>query len=79
MLRYIEHVINGDFKDDTIFCGLVEAMVIGKERQMQGKGMQNFKYLAEYDQFMHSMHDLSPRAYRTFSAQFKARTECSIR
>ncbi|KAJ6555302.1 hypothetical protein B0H10DRAFT_1657585, partial [Mycena sp. CBHHK59/15] len=42
--RYVQHVLNGDFKNDTIFNGIIEAKILAKTREIKGLGMQNFKH-----------------------------------
>ncbi|THU78978.1 hypothetical protein K435DRAFT_698947 [Dendrothele bispora CBS 962.96] len=79
MLRYVHHVLNDDFKDDEIFRGLVKAMVLAKERQLANKSMKNFKYTPAFDDFMHVLHDISPRAYKALGIHVKVRHQRSIK
>ncbi|KAE9388911.1 hypothetical protein BT96DRAFT_1025259 [Gymnopus androsaceus JB14] len=74
LLRYVHHVLKGNFDGCNVFKGLVEAMVLGTDRELKGKGTQNFKYMPEYDDFMNILHDMSPRVYRMFSTHFKTRS-----
>ncbi|THV02571.1 hypothetical protein K435DRAFT_652934 [Dendrothele bispora CBS 962.96] len=79
MLRYVHHVLNDDFKNDEVFRGLVEAMVLAKERQLANKSMKNFKYTPAFDDFMHVLHDISPRAYKALGIHVKVRHQRSIK
>ena len=47
-------------------------MVLAKDREIKGLGMQNFRYNADYEEFMRLIQMISPRAYRTISLEFKA-------
>ncbi|KAJ6530897.1 hypothetical protein B0H10DRAFT_1973510 [Mycena sp. CBHHK59/15] len=47
--RYVQHVLNGDFKNDTIFNGIIEAKILAKTREIKGLGMQNFKHSEDVD------------------------------
>ncbi|THU93771.1 hypothetical protein K435DRAFT_669626 [Dendrothele bispora CBS 962.96] len=77
--RFTHHVLAGNFKDDEVFLGIVEAMILAKDRELNGKSMANFKYTPPFDDFMHVLHTLNPRSYRHLSKHIKMRTEQSIR
>jgi hypothetical protein len=49
--RYFQHVVNGDFKDDKVFNGIIQAKVMAKDREIKGVGMQNFKYNSDMDAY----------------------------
>ncbi|THU91006.1 hypothetical protein K435DRAFT_801569 [Dendrothele bispora CBS 962.96] len=51
--RFTHHVLAGNFKDDEVFLGIVEAMILAKDRELNGKSMANFKYTPPFDDFMH--------------------------
>ncbi|KAF7345674.1 hypothetical protein MVEN_01587100 [Mycena venus] len=36
--RYVEHVLNGSFKNDSVFNGIVQAKVLAKDRELKGLG-----------------------------------------
>ncbi|KAF8135367.1 hypothetical protein K438DRAFT_2123021 [Mycena galopus ATCC 62051] len=42
--RHIIHVLNSDFKNDKVFNGIIEAKIMGKDRELKGLGNQNFKH-----------------------------------
>ncbi|KAJ6622832.1 hypothetical protein B0H10DRAFT_2214142 [Mycena sp. CBHHK59/15] len=77
--RYFQHVVNGDFKDDTVFNGIVEAKVLGKTREIKGLGNQNFKHSEDVDAVFGLIHTISPRAYRELRKHLNLRTERSIK
>ncbi|KAJ7229028.1 hypothetical protein GGX14DRAFT_616418, partial [Mycena pura] len=78
-LRYVKHVLNGDFKDDNVFRGIVATKVLAKERQLKGRGMQNFKHSEDLDALGSMIHVISPRSYRELSSHLVLRTDRSIR
>ncbi|KAJ7219936.1 hypothetical protein GGX14DRAFT_559755 [Mycena pura] len=77
-LRYVKHVLNGDFKDDSIFRGIVETKVLAKAREVKGHGMQNFKHNEDLDALASIIHAICPRAYRELEKHLVLRTERSI-
>ncbi|KAJ6608853.1 hypothetical protein B0H10DRAFT_1815010 [Mycena sp. CBHHK59/15] len=77
--RFFQHVVNGDFKDDTVFNGIVQAKVLGKTREIKGLGKQNFKHNEDVDAVFGLIHAISPRAYRELSKNFNLRSERSIK
>ncbi|KAJ7436725.1 hypothetical protein B0H11DRAFT_2255972 [Mycena galericulata] len=50
--RYINHVLNGDFKDDKVFNGIIQAKILGKTREIKGLGNQNFKHDEDAQDFI---------------------------
>ncbi|KAJ3714523.1 hypothetical protein C8R42DRAFT_591508, partial [Lentinula raphanica] len=79
LFHYVHHVLQGNFKDNTVFQGLVNAMVIAKDRELKGKGMQNFRaYLPKFNEFLSTMHTVSPQAYCMFSTHCKTQSIQSI-
>ncbi|KAJ7092781.1 hypothetical protein B0H15DRAFT_1020862 [Mycena belliarum] len=77
--RYINHVLNGDFKDDKLFNGIIEAKILGKTREIKGLGNQNFKHNEDVDAVFGLIHAISPRAYREIAKHIPLRTERSIK
>ncbi|KAJ6620455.1 hypothetical protein B0H10DRAFT_1624166, partial [Mycena sp. CBHHK59/15] len=61
--RYVQHVLNSDFKNDTIFNGIIEAKILAKTREIKGLGMQNFKHSEDVDAVFGLIHAISPCAY----------------
>ncbi|KAF8579702.1 hypothetical protein K439DRAFT_1235256, partial [Ramaria rubella] len=51
--RFIRAVLNGDFKGQPVFMGMVEAMCNKNVCEQRGLGMQNFQYTLAYDEFCH--------------------------
>ncbi|KAJ6484794.1 hypothetical protein C8R45DRAFT_829642 [Mycena sanguinolenta] len=52
---------------------------MAKDREIRGKGMQNFKYHTAMDEVFGLVHTISPRAYRELQKHFPLRTERSIK
>ncbi|KAJ7310133.1 hypothetical protein DFH08DRAFT_974490 [Mycena albidolilacea] len=77
--RYIQHVLNGDFKDDKVFNGIIEAKILGKTRELKGHGMQNFRHNEDVDALFGLIHAICPRAYREISQHIPLRSERSIK
>ncbi|KAJ6471521.1 hypothetical protein C8R45DRAFT_1165330 [Mycena sanguinolenta] len=77
--RFIQHVLDGDFKNDKVFMGIIEAKILAKTREIKGCGMQNFKHNEDVDALFGLIHTISPRAYREISKHIPLRSERSIR
>ncbi|KAJ7255123.1 hypothetical protein B0H12DRAFT_1071051 [Mycena haematopus] len=77
--RYFQHVVSGKFKDDKVFTGIIQAKVMAKDREIRGKGLQNFKYDSDMDAVFGLVHTISPRAYRELGKHFPLRSERSIK
>ncbi|KAJ7163961.1 hypothetical protein C8R43DRAFT_946774 [Mycena crocata] len=73
--RFFQHVVNGDFKDDKIFNGILEAKILAKTREIKGVGMQNFHYNEDVDAVFGLIHAISPRAYREIAKHIPLRSE----
>jgi hypothetical protein len=71
-------VLKGKYNDNTIFTGLVEAMVLSRERKDAGKGMQNFEYTPALDEFAHHCAITSPEAYKLLQKTFQLRSLRSL-
>ncbi|KAJ7610673.1 hypothetical protein DFH06DRAFT_1016533 [Mycena polygramma] len=74
-----QHVLNGNFKNDTLFNGILQAKVLAKDREMKGLGKQNFKHNEDVDAVFSLIYAISPRAYREISKHIPLRTERSIK
>ncbi|KAJ6464939.1 hypothetical protein C8R45DRAFT_939782 [Mycena sanguinolenta] len=77
--RFLQHVLNGDFKDDKIFTGIIQAKVLAKDRELKGRGMQNFKHNDDLDALFGLFHSISPRPYREIAKHVPLRSERSIK
>ncbi|KAK6992199.1 hypothetical protein R3P38DRAFT_2570976 [Favolaschia claudopus] len=77
--RFFQYVVDGKFKDDKVFTGIVKAKVLATDREVRGKGLQNFKYDTDLDGLMGLIHSMCPRAYRELQKHFPLRTERSIK
>ncbi|KAF7335957.1 hypothetical protein MSAN_02309100 [Mycena sanguinolenta] len=77
--RFALDVVNGKFKDDKVFTGILHAKLMARDREIRGKGMQNFKYDTDMDSVFGLVHTISPRAYRELRKHFPLRSERSIK
>jgi hypothetical protein len=77
-VRYAQGVLEGKYQDNKIFTGLVEAMVLARDRQERGVGMQNFEYTPALDEFAHQIAIVSPEAYRMMQKSFQLRSHRSL-
>lgn len=68
-VRYAMGVLTGKYTD-KIFNGLVKAWMHREDREVAGKGLQNFKYTEEYYSFCRVLAADSPLAYRNFKSFF---------
>ncbi|KAF9014440.1 hypothetical protein BDZ89DRAFT_1046487 [Hymenopellis radicata] len=75
LLRFSRLVVDGKFKDSKVFLGLVEAMILGTEREIRGVGMKNFKYQPEFREWAELVRMISPRLYRNMAQQFRMETQ----
>ncbi|KAF7291093.1 hypothetical protein MKEN_01491200 [Mycena kentingensis (nom. inval.)] len=78
-LRFAQGAMRGEYKDEKVLLGLIDAMITQKDKERRGVGAQNFAYTPEWDEFVHIIHIHSPRAYRFLTRFFPARSERSIR
>ncbi|KAF9459537.1 hypothetical protein BDZ94DRAFT_1381618 [Collybia nuda] len=65
LMMYVRGVMSGKYKGDDFFATLIQAMVIKRDKQERGVGMQNFKYAPDLVEFSHIMLTHSPRAYES--------------
>ncbi len=72
-------MLSGEFKDATVFMGLIEAMTLAKDRELRGVGMQNFKYNPDYREFMALLNTISSRGARLTAQHFKMEVPRSIK
>ena len=59
-LLYAKGVLSGEYKNDQVFTGLVEAMVTSKEKEKKGVGLQGFKYAPGLQEFAQIINIHSP-------------------
>ncbi|KAJ7194070.1 hypothetical protein GGX14DRAFT_587166 [Mycena pura] len=69
-VRFMRASMNGAFKGEEVFLGLMHAMLQRKDREQRGVGNQNFTYLPEWEEFVHIIRIHSPRAYSFLSSHF---------
>ncbi|KAF8150830.1 hypothetical protein B0H34DRAFT_615424, partial [Crassisporium funariophilum] len=62
-LLYARGVIEGHFKDESIFVNLVEAMVTQVDKKKRGVGFQGFRYAPGAVKLGHILSIISNRAY----------------
>lgn len=51
---------------------------MAKDREIRGKGMQNFKYNPHYHEFLHTVYSISARTYRHLGLEVKVEDPRSI-
>ncbi|TFK77245.1 hypothetical protein BDN72DRAFT_953706 [Pluteus cervinus] len=73
-VRFAQGVLGGKY-DNKVLMGLIEATVLKQDRLEQGKGMQNFPWTPDYDEFSHIMQIISPQFSRTWREIFPAPSE----
>ncbi|KAJ7204641.1 hypothetical protein GGX14DRAFT_569210 [Mycena pura] len=77
--RFAIAVGKGQFDNNQVFLGLVEATQLAQERQVRGVGMQNFKYPPAFREWCAIIHTLSPRTYRNMAQHFRMQSERSTK
>ncbi|TFK59586.1 hypothetical protein BDN72DRAFT_944352 [Pluteus cervinus] len=80
-VRYAKRVLAGDFKNDghKIFAAMIDVLNRKKDREEQGKGMQNFSWPPEYKEFAHQLNIISPQTYRLFTDHIPGPTTRTFR
>lgn len=68
----------GAFDSNPSFIQLMEVMLERHKRHAGGRGLQNMRYAADFDQFCHEIQCVRPEAYRLFSSKFGGRSERSM-
>lgn len=79
MRRFAQGYTDGEYADHDIVVGMIEALVVKKDRVRKGKSMVGMRYSEALDSFMQTLFTTSPHAYRTFRRSFGGRTEGSLR
>ncbi|KAJ7201855.1 hypothetical protein GGX14DRAFT_571116 [Mycena pura] len=78
-VRFIRAVAAGQYKDNQVFLGMIQATQMANERRIRGVGMQNFRYPREFSEWGLLIRMSSPRAYRNIAQEFRMESERSIR
>lgn len=63
MLKYVNGLISGEFKEQKLFADLLEAMYLKNNKIQRGKGLQNMRYSPDVVEFSHILLTHSPKAY----------------
>jgi hypothetical protein len=77
MMRYAQGVMSGKYKEDDLFGSLMQAVVLRRDKEERGIGMQGFKYAPNLVEWAHIVFTHSPRAYKSVQEYLplpKART-----
>lgn len=77
-VRFARGAESGEYKDSTLFLGLVKTWVLAQERRKRGVGMQNFTYPPELDRFAHAIDALDPRVYNFLCKTLQLRSHRSL-
>ncbi|VDC00175.1 unnamed protein product [Peniophora sp. CBMAI 1063] len=79
MRRFAQGYVDGEYADQAVVIGMIEALVVKKDRARRGKAMVGMRYSEALDGFMQRLFTISPHAYCTFRKSFGSRTESSLR
>lgn len=63
MLKYVNGLISGEYKEANLFADLIEAMYLKNDKKQRGKGLQNMCYSPNLVEFAHILLTHSPKAY----------------
>ena len=63
-VRFVRGVMKGEYNDNLVFLGMIEATVVANDRASRGVGLQNMQYQPIYEEFTHMVALTSPRTYR---------------
>ena len=77
--RAVKAFNDGAFEGKPVFTGLLQVLISKWDREVSGKGMQNFQYPPGFDDWAHELCCINPEAYRSFKDTFAGRTERSFR
>ncbi|THH18184.1 hypothetical protein EW146_g2755 [Bondarzewia mesenterica] len=64
-ILFAKGVVEGQFDNESVFVDLVKTMVLKKDKELRGVGMQGFKYAPDVLEFAHIISVHSPRAYQS--------------
>ena len=70
ILKYVNDLISGKYKDGNLFVDLIEAMYIKNDKKEHGKGLQHMIYSPNLVKFAHILLTHSPKAYRHLPRTF---------
>jgi hypothetical protein len=73
-IHYVLGITNRKYKQNKVFKGLLHAILSQQDRENQGVGMQNFKYVPAWDEACHMFQIQSPSAYCLIQKHFPARS-----
>ncbi|KAF5391500.1 hypothetical protein D9757_002470 [Collybiopsis confluens] len=78
LVQYTMGMLSGKYKDAHL-AGLIEALVIRRDREQRGVGLQGIKYPPAWDELCHLIQVSSPKTYRLLEKYFPMQTERSWR
>ena len=64
--------MKGEYEDSRVFAGMMEAMVVMKDKDNHGVSLQNFKYAPEWAKLASTISITSPAAYRELLKELPA-------
>lgn len=70
MVRYAKGVLSGEYRGDDLFGTLLQAVVVKRDKEQRGVGMQNFKYAPDLVEFAHIVQTHSSQAYKSLQEFF---------
>lgn len=77
-MRYVKGVLDGKHKDDNLFGTLLQAIVLKRDKEARGVGMQGFKFAPELTELAHITFTHSPRAYESLRHHFPLPTSRTL-
>ncbi|KAK1222121.1 hypothetical protein PQX77_015048 [Marasmius sp. AFHP31] len=78
LVRFTMGMLKGKYKDEHL-AGLIEALVIRRDREQRGVGLQGIQYPPAWDELCHLIQVSSPKTYRLLQNYFPMRSERSWR
>ena len=63
MFKFAQKFMEGEYKDCSVFIGIIEAFMESHAWHESGKTMYGMHYSPELDALSHSLHAQSPYAY----------------
>ena len=66
-MRFVHGVMKGEYDNNLVFLGMIQATVVAHDRESRGVGLQNMRYQPIYEEFTQMVALTSPRTYRLFA------------
>ena len=66
-MRFVHGVMKGEYDNNLVFLGMIQATVVAQDRESRGVGLQNMRYQPIYEEFTQMVALTSPRTYHLFA------------